>query len=188
MLAHDMALLLTEDFQKVQSRSYYQFKEVWQKIAASVPRLTQQGEYTIAYFLRTDIESKTDWSTIGIQPTLDLSICLPYSDCRSPNDAAFFTKLFFAGIDIADIVVTDRLHVGVSSMLLGKEVFLIDNSYGKVAGVYENSMKQCSRVHYVNDVLDLPKLLEQTIAGGQIRKTANRENLNKIGKVLKISS
>ena len=183
ILAHDMALLLTEDFQKAKARSYYQFKEVWQQITASIPRLVQQGGYTIAYFLRTDVESKTDWSKIGIQSTLDLSICAN-SDCRCHSDAVFYGKLFFAGIDMADIVVTDRLHVGISSRLLGKEVFLLDNSYGKVSGVYEHSLKQCSRVHYVNDVQDLPKFLEQTIAEGQIRKTANRENLEKIGKVL----
>ena len=85
---------------------------------------------------------------------------------------------------MADIIVTDRLHVGISSRLLGKEVFLFDNSYGKVSGVYEYSLKRCSRVHFVNDVQDLLKLLERTIAEGQIRKTASRENLEKIGKAI----
>ena len=183
VLAHDMALLLTEDFQTVESRLYYRFKEIWQQIMAAIPRLTQQEGYTTAYFLRTDVESKTDWSKIGIQSTLDLSICA-HSDCRCPSDAVFYGKLFFAGIDMADIVVTDRLHVGISSMLLGKEVFLLDNSYGKVSGVYEHSMRQCSRVHFVNDVQELPSLLERTIAEGQIRKTANKGNLEQIGATL----
>ena len=184
ILSHDMAFFLSGDFQEVEARSYYRFKEIWQQITASVSKLTQQGGYTVAYFLRTDSESATDWKKISVRPTLDLSLCVPSSDARCPCDAVFYGKLFFAGIDTADIVVTDRLHVGISSMLLGKEVFLLDNSYGKVSGVYERSMKQCSRVHFIRDVRDLPGLLERTINAGQIRRTASKENLARIGAVL----
>ena len=183
ILAHDMALLLTEDFQKLIPVFRYGFKKVWREIMASIPKLTQQGGYTVAYFIRADDESNTDWSKIGIQPTLDLSACA-FSWCEDRRDVAFLCKLFFAGIDMADIVVTDRLHVGIGSMLMGKEVFLLDNSYGKVAGVYKHSMKQCPRVHYVDDVQDLPSILAQTIAEGKIHRTASLENMKKIGKAL----
>jgi exopolysaccharide biosynthesis predicted pyruvyltransferase EpsI len=150
----------------------------------SAQELTAQNEYAVAYFLRTDSESNTDWEKIGVQSTLDLSLCMG-SDSREPGEVAFYGKLFLAGIDMADIVVTDRLHVGIGSMLMGKEVFLLDNSYGKVSGVYEHSMKQCPRVHFVEDVQKLPDILKRTIAEGRVRKTASLNNLEKIKEVLR---
>ena len=183
ILAHDMALFLMEIFQNTKLPIRYGFKQVWQQITDSVSRLTHQEGHVVAYFLRTDSESNTDWKKIGLQSTLDLSLCT-CSDSRDKDEVSFYTKLFFAGIDMADIVVTDRLHVGICSMLAGKEVFLLDNSYGKVSGVYERSMKQSPRVHFVDDVQKLPGILGRTIAEGKVQRTANLNNLEKIGEVL----
>jgi len=178
-----MAFSLSNDFQEIEHFPYQQFKEVWQRIMAAIPKLTEQEEYTVAYFLRSDSETNTNWKKIGVQSTLDLSQCMS-SDSRCSHDAFLYGKLFLTGIDMADIVVTDRLHVGIGAMLLGKEVFLLDNSYGKVSGVYEYSMTQCPRVHFVNDVRDLPSLLEQTITKGQARRTAKQGTLEQIGAML----
>lgn len=38
-------------------------------------------------------------------------------------------------------VHTNRLHVGIASLLMGKKVYFYDNSYGKNRFVYENSLK-----------------------------------------------
>jgi len=183
ILSHDMALYLSEDLPKVTPRFHSKFRNVYQQIKASAPKLTQLEGYAIAYFLRTDSEANADWSNIGVQSTLDLSLCI-CSDSRDPEEVAFYGKLFLAGIDMADIVVTDRLHVGIGAMLMGKKVFLLDNSYGKVSGVYERSMKQFPRVQFVDDVRNLPGVIKQTVAAGIVRQTTNLENLTKIGEVL----
>lgn len=40
----------------------------------------------------------------------------------------------------AQIVHTDRLHVGIAACMLGKEVHFYDNSYGKISSVYAHSI------------------------------------------------
>lgn len=49
--------------------------------------------------------------------------------------------LFLAAIASYSMVETDRLHVAVAAGLLGLEVRLYDNSYGKNAAVFENTLK-----------------------------------------------
>ena len=48
--------------------------------------------------------------------------------------------------------ITDRLHVGLVSSLLGKEVYLLDNSYKKVSGIYEYSMQSYKNTHIVSSL------------------------------------
>ncbi len=47
----------------------------------------------------------------------------------------------------ADIVVTDRLHVAVMCHKAGVEVYMLDNSYRKLSGVYRQSMAGNPLVH-----------------------------------------
>ena len=46
-----------------------------------------------------------------------------------------------------DVVVTDRLHVAIMAMHVGKEVYMLDNDYGKLSGVYELSLQNRANVH-----------------------------------------
>lgn len=41
-------------------------------------------------------------------------------------------------------VVTDRLHVAIGGLLLGQEVHLFDNSYGKNRAIYQHSLRRLS--------------------------------------------
>jgi len=184
ILAHDMAFFITDDFQKnVALPLCHEFRRPWRKIMESASRLSQQDGFSVAYFLRTDTEASADWGKIDIQPTLDLSLVV-ISDSRDPNEVSYFSKLFFAGIDMADVVITDRLHVGIGATLLGKEVFLFDNHYGKISGVYKRSMQQCPHAHFVDDVQKLPDILARAIDEGRVKRTASLKNLEKIGEVL----
>ena len=183
-LEHDMVFFMTDDFMKTTNVRRFNFTKAYRKVSWLVPDLMERNGIKIAWFLRTDSESKTDWTRFDdIKPTLDLSICA-HSDSRDGNVCNFYTKLFFSAIDTADMIVTDRLHVGICSMLMGKEVFLVDNSYGKVSGVYEHSMKQNSRVHFIDDVKRLSGILEQAISERIVRQTASLSNLMEISKVL----
>ena len=48
---------------------------------------------------------------------------------------------FIAVLDRADRVVTDRLHVAIGASLLGKDVLIHDNDYGKNRALFELSMR-----------------------------------------------
>jgi len=39
-----------------------------------------------------------------------------------------------------NLIVSNRLHVCIAGLLLGKKVVMYDNSYGKLSGVYNNSL------------------------------------------------
>ena len=69
-------------------------------------------------------------------PAIDLSL-FACSSCADSVVVRILSKLFMQAIDSVEVVVTDRLHVGLVAALLGKRVFLFDNSYGKVSGIFE---------------------------------------------------
>ena len=71
------------------------------------------------------------------------------NDCLDARLVKLFTRLFLAAIAKTDIVVTDRLHIGICGALAGKEVYLLDNNYGKLSNVYKKSMGGMANVHLV---------------------------------------
>lgn len=50
----------------------------------------------------------------------------------------------------ADIVVTNRLHVGLPAAVLGKRVILIEGGYHKIAGVYGQSLQGQSNISMIS--------------------------------------
>lgn len=106
--------------------------------------VTKEGKRTLL-FLRADAESRLNTqNTLRTCKTFDLS-GLYNETARDPDRTRFLTHLFLHGIDQADIILTDRLHGAICATLLGKETCLLDNRYGKVAGVYDFSLK--NRAH-----------------------------------------
>lgn len=49
------------------------------------------------------------------------------------------------------IVYTTRLHVMILSFLLNKEIYIVDNSYGKVSGCYKAWLSDCKTVHLIDE-------------------------------------
>lgn len=62
------------------------------------------------------------------------------SSFPTSDEAIFCTKLMLFAITPYNIVITDRLHIAISSVLLGKNTQIIDNNYGKLSGVYEQTL------------------------------------------------
>jgi len=60
----------------------------------------------------------------------------------------FLTKAMLCAVDSVDVVISDRLHVCIAGALMGKQVYMLDNSYGKLSNVYEYSMKDNPNVHF----------------------------------------
>ncbi len=62
------------------------------------------------------------------------------SSFATSHEALACAGVFLWFIDHFDEIHTDRLHVGIGGGLLGKRVFMYDNSYGKNRAVFENSL------------------------------------------------
>lgn len=166
ILSDDMALGLDIDFykkrehntiKKVHSREikdiYTKLFIPYKKILKTIPdvfnKITKINNRSIGYFLRHDVEGHVDWSSSNINFNVDLSQILG-SYCIDSAFSKIIAKAFLAMIDTVDIVVTDRLHVGICAHLLNKEVVLVDNTYGKISSVYNFSLKQYDNVRLVS--------------------------------------
>lgn len=64
----------------------------------------------------------------------------------------FHSRMLHIGISFLskyDKIYTTRLHGCILSILMGKEVYLLDNSYGKNYSFYETWLKDFDNVHYI---------------------------------------
>ena len=75
----------------------------------------------------------------GVEANFDVSQMLA-ADSMSVAESVSAARSVVDFISRFDVVRTDRLHVCIVSLLLGKEVHFFDNSYGKNRAVYEFSM------------------------------------------------
>lgn len=87
--------------------------------------------------MRVDVEAA---GTEEADPVMDLSAHYgSFFDVR--GEPELVAGDFIHVLDQAREVVTDRLHVAIGASLLGKEVTVLDNNYGKNRALYELSMK-----------------------------------------------
>lgn len=110
----------------------------------------------IGCFLRTDNEKSEN--LINIQSIIDLSL-IANSFCADKALSILLLKQFLRALNKFPIIVTDRLHIGICSMLLGKKVYLIDNSYKKLSNVFNKSMRNNPNVELVKDWDELKQKL-----------------------------
>jgi exopolysaccharide biosynthesis predicted pyruvyltransferase EpsI len=90
---------------------------------------SSRAQESDGYFFRTDVESagwmlpdnNEDLSSMGNQST--------------PIDE------FVKKISIYERIHTDRLHIGIASALLEREVHLHSNNYFKIESIYDSSIK-----------------------------------------------
>lgn len=95
------------------------------------------GRLTELNAFRTDIER----TVVDIPPN-NFDISQGYSaDDMLPLSSLHATYWMMTFIDRFSVVRTNRLHVGIMSAMLGKELHLYDNSYGKVYDIFSHSMR-----------------------------------------------
>ncbi len=135
---------------------------------------TNTNGLKVGYFLRKDKECLLNWEQYKINSIIDLSTCA-YGTCEDEAMTNILIKLFLSAIEKVDIVVTDRLHVGIAALLLNKKVYWGDNSYRKISGVYNFSYK-----NNPNAKLVTPQELEQELKSAIADKTANDTEFNKM--------
>lgn len=117
-------------------------------VKKALHELKQYSNFEVGYLLRNDNESVFKKSHI-IAKNIDPSGFAGGHACDNALNT-LLTKLFLTIISQFDIVITDRLHIGICAAKLGKKTLLIDNSYKKLSNVYNNSMKGFSNVQVVS--------------------------------------
>jgi exopolysaccharide biosynthesis predicted pyruvyltransferase EpsI len=86
---------------------------------------------------RTDIEK-----TVLSLPSGNFDISQGFAaDDMLPSSSLHATYWMMAFIDRFSVVRTNRLHVAIMAAMLGKELHLYDNSYGKVRDVFVHSLR-----------------------------------------------
>lgn len=98
---------------------------------------------SVAFFLRRDGEK-------GIEVSSPVAYDLSGLWSGSCNETPCSGPLLMLMAELAsypDVVVTDRLHVAIMAMHVGKEIYMLDNDYGKLSGVYEVSLEDRPNVH-----------------------------------------
>lgn len=121
------------------------------KVVKSVQKATIKSKIggrfkKLAFLLRTDKEKATN-----IQSPFTYDISLAWcASCRETVYNSYFIRIFANALMYPDVVVTDRLHVAIMAMHVGREVYMLDNDYGKLSGVYEVSLKNRPNVHLLS--------------------------------------
>lgn len=108
----------------------------------------------IAFLMRKDKEKAAMYQA---EHTFDISAAWSTMG-RKMKFNANILKAFSDALKVADVVVTDRLHVAIMAWHSGREVYMLDNSYKKLSGVYKKSLSTEKRVHLLSDGLFTPEL------------------------------
>ena len=89
--------------------------------------------------------------------TYDISVAWNTSGRKMRYNANMLLA-FADAVRQADVVVTDRLHVAIMCWKAGVEVYMLDNSYRKLSGVYRKSLGNEPSVHLLADGRFTPEL------------------------------
>ena len=144
---------LSESYYQTSYKSYLKFSNNYLSIYNKTSYII--GNKTIRFYFRNDIEKQINNNISNDIESFDASISNFYPwEYKDKQYTYFWARMFLLMINNSDIVVTDRLHIAISAYILNKEVYIYDNSYKKVSGVYEQTMACNSNIHYMyNEVL-----------------------------------
>ena len=146
----------TEEIQQANLLKNGWRNELQRRVKRATVFYKQQGiNKKVAFILRTDKEKSS-----LLQSPFSYDISLAWcSSCTATPYNPYFIRTFAETLKYPDIIVTDRLHVGIMAYLLNKEVYLLDNDYGKLSGVYEFSLQSESNIHLLSTNQSWPTIL-----------------------------
>lgn len=136
ILDHDMALRATVKILREEIIITPERKSLLQRMSPILRRIPKS-----ARLLRNDIEKSNTYQT-----HYDLSNAFG-SRTMSKNDVNFAAQMMLSVVDLYESIITDRLHVAIAASLMGKEVYMLDNSYHKLSMVYQNSLANQKNIH-----------------------------------------
>jgi len=134
-LGHDMAFSV--DVDRLRSRYGNQADELLRQKVPTTPLEALLAESRHRFFFRKDKEK-----TNRLMPKSSRDISSIFKTGTLPGQAQIGALAMLNYVDRAHEIHTDRLHVGLSGAILGKRVYLYDNSYGKLAAVYRHSLHE----------------------------------------------
>jgi len=145
LLDHDMAFRLDASIFHIKNFNLnYDDIRIIQKLKHGYKKLS-----SIGLFLREDCESIHNYPT-----DLDLSSLCYGSEMSTKEYIMFCALIMLCAVDSVNAVVTDRLHVGIAGVLMGKETYLLDNSYKKISNVFKQTLSQNKSAHLVDTILE----------------------------------
>ncbi len=152
-IKENIQYLSNKDLSVLVNIIYPKIKQLYQNVKCALNEKTviNSNKVRIGYLLRTDAEKNSEKTSV---PSMDLSI-FANSPCTDTGVVGLISRVFIETLNSFDIIITDRLHIGLVSSLLGKEVYLLDNSYKKVSGIYEYSMQSYKNTHIISSVSDI---------------------------------
>ena len=144
---------LSEEYYNLSYHKYTQFCQTYLNIFNKTSY--KVNNKTIRFYFRYDGEKKINSKLRELVKGFDASVSNPGPwEFKDKQYTYFWAKMLLLMINNSDIVVTDRLHIAISAHLLHKEVYIYDNSYHKVSGVYEQTLSCNPKIHYMtSDVL-----------------------------------
>ncbi|WP_166638702.1 polysaccharide pyruvyl transferase family protein [Paraglaciecola marina] len=99
------------------------------------------------YAIREDREKTENFKVEKHHKNIDVSSLRTNRGAAVLSKHAIIKDLVFEDVNFMfmyllpfDEIVSDRLHVCIAGLLLGKKVTMYDNSYGKLSNVYKNSL------------------------------------------------
>ncbi|MDV8079373.1 polysaccharide pyruvyl transferase family protein [Rhodococcus sp. IEGM 1370] len=67
-------------------------------------------------------------------------------------------------LNLAPVVLTDRLHAAVLAAMMGKRVVAMDNANKKVSGIYDAYLHRFDNVHYASNSDEAAELVRQAVS------------------------
>jgi exopolysaccharide biosynthesis predicted pyruvyltransferase EpsI len=157
ILGHDLTLQMnlgcysTELLLRYQEEAYRkEYKDTLSHLLWNLPRNEYRG-----VFLRQDGESVAhSWNSL--QNDMDLPEFVYTDENVTRKFILYYTLLFLSCLDQQQEIVTDRLHVAIACVLMGKNVLMADNASGENFAVYEQSLKHVSNIRklHPHDVIE----------------------------------
>ncbi len=112
-------------------------------VSASVRSMIRGEKKRVAFLLRNDSERGVPYRSPF---TYDISVAWDTSGRKMRYNGNMLLA-FADAVRQVDAVVTDRLHVAIMCWKAGVEVYMLDNSYHKLSGVYRKSLSNEPSVH-----------------------------------------
>jgi exopolysaccharide biosynthesis predicted pyruvyltransferase EpsI len=134
-LAHDLALFFDPKELLAKDSIRNEMTPRFARILKEAGIFIQDIDNKAVQCLRVDRER----TIVPVGPNYDLAKMFALG--VTPDLAERSAWMLLEFVRLAGRVITNRLHVGIAGAILGKEVSLYDNNYGKVSSVYEHSLR-----------------------------------------------
>jgi exopolysaccharide biosynthesis predicted pyruvyltransferase EpsI len=160
-----------------QRSTYEKYVSAYNKLLDVIKYKTyKKGDKTVRFFFRNDKEKAKTHSLSRKIDRIDLSTAA-LINFEIPADVMTLTYLFMAMLDSTDIVITDRLHVGIGAFKTGNHALVFDNSYGKISGIISTSLATFDNIKFIPEEtgINLDEYIKVNVS--EIPKAFEKANL-----------